>query len=24
VRKAPSLIGVTRGLDTLLVGDGEL
>jgi 4-hydroxy-tetrahydrodipicolinate reductase len=24
VRTAPSLIGVTRGLDTLLVGDGEL
>jgi 4-hydroxy-tetrahydrodipicolinate reductase len=24
VRKAPSLIGVTRGLDTLLIGDGEL
>jgi 4-hydroxy-tetrahydrodipicolinate reductase len=24
VRRAPSLIGVTRGLDTLLVGDGEL
>jgi 4-hydroxy-tetrahydrodipicolinate reductase len=24
VRQAPSLIGVTRGLDTLLVGDGEL
>jgi 4-hydroxy-tetrahydrodipicolinate reductase len=24
LRKAPSLIGVTRGLDTLLVGDGEL
>jgi hypothetical protein len=24
VRKAPSLIGVTRGLDTLLAGDGEL
>jgi 4-hydroxy-tetrahydrodipicolinate reductase len=24
VRKAPSLIGVTRGLDTLLVGDGQL
>jgi 4-hydroxy-tetrahydrodipicolinate reductase len=23
-RKAPSLIGVTRGLDTLLAGDGEL
>jgi 4-hydroxy-tetrahydrodipicolinate reductase len=24
VRKAPSLVGVTRGLDTLLLGDGEL
>jgi 4-hydroxy-tetrahydrodipicolinate reductase len=24
VRKAPSLTGVTRGLDTLLAGDGEL
>jgi 4-hydroxy-tetrahydrodipicolinate reductase len=24
VRKVPSLVGVTRGLDTLLVGDGEL
>jgi 4-hydroxy-tetrahydrodipicolinate reductase len=24
VRRAPSLIGVTRGLDTLLVGDGQL
>jgi 4-hydroxy-tetrahydrodipicolinate reductase len=24
VRKVPSLVGVTRGLDTLLLGDGEL
>jgi 4-hydroxy-tetrahydrodipicolinate reductase len=24
VRRAPSLVGVTRGLDTLLLGDGEL
>jgi 4-hydroxy-tetrahydrodipicolinate reductase len=24
IRKVPSLVGVTRGLDTLLLGDGEL